>query len=121
HSWSRTYPAVGGDLYATWFGCFPASELAVIRMAQISGNEALVHSLRDLSHALGLLKRSRHILWTTLWSGVLSLAVLVTTVLAVPLFTVPRLEQLFGALPPEYLARSTRALIAFSAAVETGW
>jgi len=119
--WSRAYASSGGDLYATWHGSFPATELAIIRVAQISGNDALVRTLHDLAHALRLARRSRHILWVTLWSGVLSLCVLIATVLAVPLFTVPRLQQLFSTLPPEYRAGWTRALFEFSAAVASGW
>jgi len=121
HAWSRAYPASGGDLYATWFGCFPASELSIVRVAQISGNEALIRTLGDLAHALSLARRSRHLLWTTVWSGVLSLCVLVATVLAVPMLTVPRLEHLFNMLPAEYLGGATRALFRFAAAVQAGW
>ena len=120
-AWSRNYPKAGGDLYATWFGCFPASELAIIRVAQLAGNETLVRTLGDLAHALRLSKRSRHIVWVTVWSGVLSLCVLAATVLAVPQFTVPRLAQLFGALPPEYFGTWTRALLAFAATVQAAW
>src|SRR5690606_32060526 len=92
-AWSRNYQAAGGDLYATWFGCFPLAELAIIRVAQLAGNETLVRTLQDLAHALRLSRRSRHIVWVTVWSGVLSLCILMVTVLAVPQFTVPRLGQ----------------------------
>lgn len=120
-AWSRGYPATGGDLYATWFGCFPVGELAIIRVAQVSGNEALVRTLADLAHALRLASRSRHIVWLTLWSGLLSLCILSAMVLAVPLFTAPRLARLFGALPAEYFGDWTRALFAFAAMVESVW
>ncbi|WP_397475437.1 hypothetical protein [Pusillimonas sp.] len=120
-SWSRIYAESGGDLYATWSGCFPASELALIRVAQISGNEALVHTLRDLAHVAGLARHSRHILRATIRSGVLSLCVLAATILAVPLFTVPRLASLFEALPVEYFGSRTRALFGFAAVVESAW
>lgn len=120
-SWNRAYAESGGDLYATWSGCFPPSELALIRVAQISGNEALVHTLRDLAHVTGLARRSRHILRTTIWSGVLSLCVMTATILAVPLFTVPRLASLFEILPAEYFGSRTRALFGLAAAVESVW
>ncbi|WP_017524651.1 hypothetical protein [Pusillimonas noertemannii] len=120
-AWSRGFPAAGGDLYATWLGCFPASELAIIRVAQLSGNETLVHTLADLAHALRLSKRSRHIVWVTVWSGVLSLCVLAATIMAVPQFTVPRLAQLFGALPFDYFGYWTQALFAFAALVRAAW
>ena len=120
-SWCRTFAESGGDLYATWSGCFPASELVLIRVAQIAGNEALVCTLQDLAHVAGLARHSRNILRATVWSGVLSLCVLVVTVLAVPLFTVPQLASLFESLPVEYLGTRTRALIDFASLVESAW
>jgi len=120
-AWSRDYQAAGGDLYATWFGCFPAGELAIIRVAQLAGNESLVRTLHDLAHALRLSRRSRHVVWITVWSGVLSLCVLMATVLAVPQFTAPRLAEVFGTLPPEYFGTWTRALFAFAAMVQAVW
>lgn len=120
-SWSRLYAESGGDLYATWSGCFPASELALIRVAQISGTDALTHTLGDLAHVAGLVRRSRYILRTTIWSGLLSLCVFTATVLAVPLFTVPRLSAVFESLPVEYYGSRTRALFGFAGLVETVW
>lgn len=120
-SWSRAYSETGGDLYATWLGCFPSSELAIIRVAQLAGNETLVRTLHDLADALRLVKRSRHILRSTIWSGVLSLCVLVAMTLAVPMFTVPKLKQLFIVLPPEYLASWTKKLFGFSEMIGMFW
>lgn len=120
-AWSRIYSQTGGDLYATWCACFPAAELAIIRVAQLSGNDALVRTLRDLAHVVGLARRSRHIVWVTLWSGALSSCILAATVMAVPLFTAPRLAGLFDALPAEYFGPRTRALFAFAALVDAVW
>lgn len=119
--WSRVYSETGGDLYATWIGCFPSNELSIIRVAQLAGNETLVRTLHDMAEALRLVQRSHHILRSTILAGVLSLCILIATILAVPMFTVPQLKQLFMVLPPEYLAIWTRRLFSFSHVVELFW
>lgn len=120
-SWSHIYAETGGDLYATWSGCFPANELTLVRVAQLSGNDALVGTLRDLARVASLAGRSRRIMRTTAWSGVLSLCVLAVTVMAVPLFTAPRLAGLFDTLPSEYFGPKTQALFSFAEGVESLW
>ncbi|TCT05353.1 general secretion pathway protein [Paralcaligenes ureilyticus] len=119
--WVQAYPMTGGDLYLTWAGCFPANELGLIRVAQASGNAPLVHTLRDLSDAVRLIRQAHDILTTTLWSAVLALAMLAALVLAVPLFTVPQLRHTFNAVPPEYYAALTRRLFGFASLVQGHW
>lgn len=120
-SWSQTYQESGGDLYATWSGCVPASELALVRVAQLAGNDALVDTLRDLAHVAGLSHKAGYILRSTVWSALLSLLILCGMVLAIPAVTVPRLAGLFDSLPPEYFGSWTRALFSFSTIVEAVW
>ncbi len=119
--WAQDYPMRGGDLCLTWTGCFPANELGLIRVAQASGNTPLAHTLRDLSDVVRLVRQARDILTTTLWSAVLALAMLVTLVLAVPLFTVPHLRHTFSAVPPEYYAVLTQRLFGFATLVQGHW
>lgn len=120
-AWSRIYQESGGDLYATWAGCVPVGELALVRVAQLSGNDALVDTLRDLAHVAGLSHRTHGILRTTLWSALLSLLILCGMVMAVPAVTVPRLAGLFEFLPSEYFGTWTRALFTFSTVIEIVW
>lgn len=119
--WSRIYSAAGGDLYSTWFECFPVAELAVIRVAQQSGNDPLVRTLADLADALRLLEKTRRILVSVLWSPLVALALGWVMVLSVPLFTVPRLQHVFSALPTIYYGGYTRALFDFSEFVRALW
>jgi len=119
-AWALSYPATGGDLYATWFGCFPVGELAMIRAAQASGNEALAATLRDLSKAVQLTRRAASMAMATLWSAMLALGVLAAMILALPLFTVPRLRQVFGMVPDEFHGAYTRALFDFAQSVQSG-
>src|SRR5690606_37230550 len=119
--WSRIYAAAGGDLYSTWFECFPVAELAVLRVAQQSGNDPLVRTLADLADALTLLEQTRRILASILWSPLVALTLGWAMMLSVPLFTVPRLQDVFSILPPVYYGGYTRALFDFSEFVRAAW
>lgn len=119
--WALAYQVTGGDLYATWLGCMPQAELSLIRVAQFSGSTAFTRALGNLAEAVELERRARRIVSATLWSALLSLAVVLAMVLSVPWYTVPQLQQVFGAVPPEYYAALTRALFGFSALVHKAW
>lgn len=119
--WLRLFQAAGGDLYATWAGVFPVSELAVLRNAQTRGNEALIESLSELARALKVTESGQRILWTTLLTAIVALTVLAATLLALPWFTVPRLSESFAVIPPEYHGRAIRGLTELAELVERGW
>lgn len=112
--WLQQFQAGGGDLYATWQGCFPAHELALLRSAQARGNQAVVRALRELADIIGLLEQLRRTFLATLWSALLGVGLLSSMLLAVPGFTVPRLMSAFGGLPDSYHGPLTRRLLAFA-------
>lgn len=119
--WMLAYQLAGGDLYATWLGSFPQSELGLLRAAQAFGNAALLRTFGELSHALHLTQQARHILTSTLWAAVAALAMLFAMLLAVPWLTLPRLLQAFAAVPVDYYGRLTTLLIRFAAAIQAHW
>lgn len=117
-TWLTLYQRAGGDLYATWQGHFPRSELAMIRAAQSLGNQALVTTLDELSRVLQLLQDAGRILSGMLWPAVLALCVAMVVSLAVPWFTLPRLMDTFSMVPPEYYGLLTSRLVRFSSFIE---
>lgn len=112
--WLQQFQASGGDLYATWQGCFPAHELALLRSAQARGNHAVVRALREMADIIGLLDHLRRSFFATLWSALLGVLLLSSMLLAVPGFTVPRLMSAFGGLPASYHGPLTRRLLDFA-------
>lgn len=119
--WIQSYQSAGGDLYATWLGCFPQDELGLIRMAQSFGNASLVRTLGELARVLQLTARAKTILTATLWSGALALLMAFLMVLAIPWFTVPQLLRTFSTVPAEYYGGLTRSLLRFSELVQANW
>ncbi len=108
--WARACEASGGDLYATWLGCFPADELALVRAAQAYGNVRLLACFQALSGHLALLIQARRMLWATLGSAAAAVLVASLLLLALPQWTVPALQQAFQGLPLAYLGGWSRAL-----------
>lgn len=108
--WARACEASGGDLRATWLGCFPADELALVRAAQAYGSTRLLSCFEALSDHLALLIQARRMLWATLGAAAAALAVASLLLLALPHWTVPALRQAFQGLPAAYLGDWSRAL-----------
>lgn len=110
--WSARCEAGGGDLHATWRGCFPSDELALVRSAQALGNARLLACFQALAQHLGLLIQARQLVWATLAVAGVALLVLTGLMLAVPLWTAPALQQAFQGLPPAYYGSRAQALFA---------
>lgn len=119
--WLDRFQASGGDLYSTWLGVFPVAELAVLRGAQLRGNDTLVGTLAAMSRVLGVLEEAGAILRASLLAAVLALAIMAATLLAVPAFTVPRLRETFSGIPVDYYGSSVRSLFDFADAVGQSW
>ncbi|MFV0284009.1 MAG: hypothetical protein ACK5JE_09490 [Castellaniella sp.] len=111
-TWARACEASGGDLHATWLGCFPADELALVRAAQVYGNARLLACFQALSSHLALLIQARRMLWAMLGSAAGALLVASLLLLALPQWTVPALRQAFQGLPAAYLGAWSQALFA---------
>lgn len=116
--WLQRYQRCGGDLYMTWSGCFPVDELGVLRSAQSQGNQAVLQTLQQLAHTLGLLARLNGVLVSTLGAAVAGLLLVLLVLAALPAFTVPRLLATFADVPPAYFGSLTQRLIAFSAGLQ---
>jgi hypothetical protein len=119
--WYQRYPRVGGDLAETWNEQLPLSECVVIRAAQQLGNRALVDTLGDLSHACRLIQSVRFMMRAGLLPALVALLVLLTMAIAMPLFTVPRLQHVFASLPLEYYGATASALFSFAEWVQLFW
>ena len=113
--WAGAYLDAGGDLGATWQGTMPAPECLLLACVQEEGGD-LSAALRDLARAVRLAAEARFALVSTAAAGVVAAVVAFAMLCAIPLFTVPRLQQVFQALPVEDYGPQTRALFALAAA-----
>jgi len=115
--WARRYQESGGDLAAAWADALPSDECLLIASAQAAGGEALVEVLRDLARAVRLVRGLHDELLVTIAAGLVTMAVAFALLCAVPYFTVPRLQQVFQDLPPDYLGPLARRLYALAGMV----
>jgi hypothetical protein len=115
--WSRAFEESGGDVALAWSGTLPAPELALLRAAQSAGAGAFTATLRDLARAARLVEQASGILKGAAAAGVAALCVALALICAVPFFTVPRLQQVFHAVPSDYYGSLTQALFWLSQAL----
>ncbi|MDT4829567.1 hypothetical protein FQZ97_629890 [compost metagenome] len=111
--WAAAYQEAGGDLGAAWSDTLPASECLMLSCVQEEGGD-LPAALRDLARAVRLAEDAWQALVSAAAAGVAAAAVAFTVLCAIPFFTVPRLQQVFMAVPVEDYARLTRALFSLA-------
>jgi type II secretory pathway component PulF len=112
--WAALFELSGGDLSITWASAFPVDEVRAMRAAQASGAGALTSGLRDLARAVRVIEQARQAAFATLASAAVAMTIAAVMVLAIPLFTVPRLQQIFVSVPASYYGKLTRALFDLS-------
>ncbi|MCD0501901.1 general secretion pathway protein [Bordetella petrii] len=112
--WSQRYQESGGDLATAWSGAVPDEELQLVGAAQYAGGNALATALRELASATRLIRQAGDILWATMAAGLAALMVALGVLCAVPTFTVPRLQQVFQAVPADYYGPLARGLYALA-------
>jgi type II secretory pathway component PulF len=119
HHWADQHQEVGGDLYDTFRGTLPDDDLVLIRMGQRGGAGALEQTLRDVAAVTRVIELARSTFIRTAAVGLVAIMVMVVTIMAIPGFTVPRLQQAFGMLPPEFVGKQASRLYALAGFVET--
>ncbi|MGN6580203.1 MAG: hypothetical protein ACTHJ1_09490 [Bordetella sp.] len=115
--WARRYQETGGDLAAAWTGVLPDDECLLVAAGQQAGGEALIEVLRDLAHVTRLMRGLRAELIATTAAGLVAACVACALLCAIPLYTVPRLQQVFQSLPEDYLGPVTRRLYSLAQGV----
>ncbi|HEY9273095.1 hypothetical protein [Achromobacter sp.] len=111
--WAGMYLEAGGDLGAAWADTLPSSECVLLSCVQEEGGD-LSAALRDVARAVRLTSDAWLALVSAAAAGVAAAAVAFALLCAVPFFSVPRLQQVFQAVPAEEYGRLTRALFALA-------
>ncbi|MGS1106584.1 hypothetical protein ACVCNH_10100 [Achromobacter anxifer] len=111
--WAAMYLEAGGDLGAAWTDTLPSSECLLLSCVQEEGGD-LSAALRDVARAVRLASDAWLALVSAAMAGVAAAAVAFALLCAIPFFSVPRLQQVFQAVPAEDYGRLTRALFALA-------
>jgi len=112
----------GGWLAHTFEGSIPAEDVAfLVTLQQAGGIGALEEGFRDLANNTALVNKARSVAIMTTIASVISLGMLVALVFAMPMITVPKIEEAFTMLPPDQYPAPAASLFAFSAFVSNYW
>ncbi|QVQ29195.1 general secretion pathway protein [Achromobacter deleyi] len=111
--WATAYLDAGGDLGVAWSATLPSSECQLLSCVQEEGGD-LAAALRDLARAARLASDAGTALVSASMAGVVAAIVAFALLCSIPFFSVPRLQQVFQAVPPEDYAPLTRALFALA-------
>ncbi len=111
--WAEAYVEAGGDLGEAWSDTLPSGECLLLVCVQEEGGD-LPAALRDLARAVRLAADAWLALVSAAAAGVAAAAVAFVLLCAIPYFSVPRLQQVFQAVPAEDYGRLTRALFALA-------
>lgn len=111
--WAGMHLEAGGDLGVAWTDTLPSSECVLLSCVQEEGGD-LSAALRDVARAVRLASDAWLALVSAAAAGLAAAAVAFALLCAIPFFSVPRLQQVFQAVPAEEYGRMTRALFALS-------
>ncbi len=111
--WAAAYLGAGGDLGVAWSHTLPRNECLLLSCVQEEGGD-LAAALRDLARAVRLASEAWAAVLSAAATGVIASIVAFALLCAIPFFSVPRLQQVFQAVPAEDYAPLTRSLFALA-------
>lgn len=112
----------GGWLAHTFLGTMPAEDVAfLVTLQKAGGIGALEGGFRDLASNTALVARARSVALLTVAASAISLAMLICLVFAMPLYTVPKIQEAFTMLPPEHYPQTAASLFGFAHVVYSYW
>lgn len=115
--WAAAYLGAGGDLGVAWSDTLPHGECLLLSCVQEEGGD-LAAALRDLARAVRLASEAWSALLSAAATGVIAAIVAFALLCAIPFFSVPRLQQVFQAVPAEDYAPLTRGLFALAGSLK---
>lgn len=120
--WARRYQDQGADLALTWRGTLPPGDLLLIgAAAQAGGAGALEQALADAARLAGRARANRRQFLLTVAAGLISLALALAVVIAVPVYFLPLLHKAFSFVPLDMWGAKGRALMSFGRWVQDFW
>ncbi|MDP3136988.1 MAG: hypothetical protein Q8N17_11745 [Burkholderiaceae bacterium] len=120
--WARRYQEQGADLALTWRGTLPPGDLLLIgAAAQAGGAGALEQALADAARLAGRAQASRRQFLLTVAAGLISLAIALAVIVAVPVYFLPLLHKAFSFVPLDMWGAKGRALMSFGRCVQDFW
>lgn len=112
--WADRYDRYAGDLAVVFQGTIPNEDLALIRLGQSAGSEALADSFRDLARVSALIQQAKNEFFTSISVGVLAMLVVVFDLIIIPAFSAPMLLEFFKIIPPSDYPKTAARFFSFA-------
>jgi hypothetical protein len=117
--WARKFDTSGGNLKKTFAGTIPLEDAVILdTLQQAGGEKSLENALRDLADNSTLIAKARNILLATMASSLVVMLMTLLTVILMPMYTVPKITEIFSMLPFEDYPPKAAALVNFAAFVK---
>lgn len=97
--WYDRYSINGGNLADTFQGTLPDDEVAIIRVSQDAGGEALILALEDVARMAKLSDQIKAESLATVFAGLIGLVIAVLMLTLFPIFSVKELAHAYDFLP----------------------
>jgi type II secretory pathway component PulF len=112
--WFDRYSENGGNLADTFEGCLPDDEVAIIRVSQDAGGDALIVALKDVGRIAKLSDKIRKESLSTLTAALFGVALAVAMLTIFPVFSVNAIAKAYDFLPLEYWGKNGKSLVAYA-------
>jgi hypothetical protein len=116
--WHDTYSANGGNLADTFQGTLPDDEVAIIRVSQDAGGDAVIVALADVARMAKLSDQVRSEALGTVAAGLIGVVIAASMLTAFPMFSVRMLVDSYAFLPIEAWGPMGRKYHAYAQWVE---
>lgn len=112
--WLQRYSANGANLAGAWEGTLPEDEVAVIRVAQDAGGDAVMHAVKDLARMAKLSDQVKQQAFMTMLAALIGLGVAAAMLTLFPIYVVSTLKKTYDFLPVEFWPSSAKKMMTYS-------
>lgn len=113
--WADKFANNGGNVADTFEGTLPADEVAILRVAQNAGADALLSAFDDVARMAKLSDLVKKESMGTLISGLVGFALAIIMLTIFPLIAVGALKDNYDFLPLEYWGKNGKNLLNYAA------
>ena len=117
--WHDCYSENGGNLADSLQGTVPDDEVAIIRVSQDAGGDALLYALEDVARMAKLTDKVRSESIGTLMAGLVAIILATAMLTAFPVFSINAISNAYDFLPLEFWGKHGKSLTAYSKWIES--
>lgn len=112
--WLQRYSANGANLADAWEGTLPEDEVAVVRVAQDAGGDAVMHAVNDLARMAKLSDQVKQQAFMTMLAALIGVGIAVAMLTVFPIYVVSTLKTTYDFLPMEHWSPNAKSMVAHS-------